>query len=175
MREDATAVLQALMNPAAIQGGIIGIKGVQKAYADFLRAFGRDPDGYLEIRATPMSPEHELATIVSGGQVRAVPGIDIQSHLLAHQQQLMDPVVRSVLTDDQLKAIQRLMAEEIQLAQSLMMAQALGQGGGTGQQRPRGPEEGEARAGQQAPQPNAQPGARTNLGPQGGGQNAGPQ
>ena len=172
-REDATILLQAALNPAALQTGIIGLKGVQRCYADLFRAYGKDPDSYLEMHGVPMTPEEELRIIVSGGQVKATMGIDIMGHIQAHQQQLQTPIIRSVIGPEGTQKLQSLVREEMQLAQAQMLAQSL-QGQGKGQPnggRPTaGPQAAQAQAGHQAPQPNQntniQPTAIASMGSQ---------
>lgn len=164
-REDATTVLQALLNPGFMMVGMVGLKGIQRALGDFLRAYGKDPDAYLEPRAAPKSPEEELATLVSGGEIKPVAGEDIQHHLQAHQQQLMDPLARNVLRPDGVAKLERHVQETVMLAQSMLLAQQMNQSkpGAQQSQQPGGPpnrgDAVEARQGQQALQPNA----NTNL------------
>ena len=172
-REDATIVLQALLNPALIQVGLVGLKGIQRTLADFLRAYGKDPDSYLEVHAVPHSPEEELGMIVSGQQVRAVMGPALAEHLAAHQLQLQNPVIRSVLRTEGLQALRALLQEEAQLAQAQQLAQALQQQQG-GRPRPQGPQAAQAQQGAMAPQPQ-QPGPGANLAMGGGLPGAGNQ
>src|SRR5690349_141424 len=60
MREDATVLMQAIMNPALIQVGIVGAKGVRRFVQDLLKAYGKDPDFYLEDQDIIRGPIEEL-------------------------------------------------------------------------------------------------------------------
>lgn len=150
MRDDATVIAQFIMNPALIQGGIVGMKGVKQAAIDLLKAFGKDPDFYLEPKAPILGPAEELMKFLSGTYVSPVTGEDYQMHLMAHQQALQDPNVPL----DAKKLIQRHIQETQQVAQSAQMAMAMQQQGG-GQGKPQ--------VGQQAT--NAQTGAAPQPGP----------
>ncbi len=150
MRQDATVIMQAVMNPAAIQGGIIGKKGLRRAYEDFLKAYSKDPEFYMEPDATPKGPVEELMMFAVGQYVSPVMGEDIDAHLRAHAAALQDPAVPVEVK----KLIQRHVQETLQLKQAQQMAQMLqmrGQGAGV----PQGPQAPNALQGQTAPQPNA--------------------
>jgi hypothetical protein len=142
MRDDATAIMQATMNPVAMQGGVIGLKAVRRAYKKFYRAFGEDPDLYLEDQAPVHDPEEELLMFNAGVFVAPVQGENILRHMAVHKQQIQDPALRPEVRALLGKHIQ----ETVQLIQQVQMMQA------AQQQRPqpgqRGP--GAAPQGQQA-------------------------
>jgi hypothetical protein len=172
MRDDATIIMQALMNPAFMQVGIVGLKGVRRVITDFLRAYGKDPDFYVEDQSVVRSPSQELQLFVTGQYVPPTMGENIQKHLQEHQASLQDPLVSPEVK----QLIQRHIQETLQLAQAQQMAQMLQQQGG-GEQSPQrmGPQAVNAQQGQMAPQPT-QPGNRARGGmgmPAPGGQSAG--
>ncbi|HEX6827971.1 MAG TPA: hypothetical protein VF104_03220, partial [Burkholderiales bacterium] len=147
MRDDATAIMQALMNPVAMQGGVIGLKGVRRAYKKFLRAFGEDPDLYLEDQAPVHDPEEELMMFNAGVYVAPVQGELIVRHLAIHQQQLADPALRPEVR----AMLQQHLQATFQLVQQIQMMQA------AQQQRPQ--------PGQRAPgQPQGQQAANGQVG-----------
>ena len=112
-----------------------------------------------------MSPEEELRTLVSGGEVKPVPGMDIAGHLQAHQAQLAQPLIRQI--PDLPQKLQRLIQQETQLLQAQQFAQLLQQQqGGRPQNGANGTQAGNAQKGQAAAQPNAvAPPQQTNLNP----------
>lgn len=167
-REDSQIVLQGLLNPAFLGGGLVGLKGVTKALSEFLKAYGRDPDAYLEIHGAPKSPEEELALILSGQQVRAIAGFDPTAHMEKHQEQLRDPLIRAVLRPEGVANLQKLMQEEMMLGQAMQMAQMLQGAKGKPGEAAQGQDAVEAQKGANAPQP-AQPGQKTSLPPGGKG------
>jgi hypothetical protein len=112
--------MQALMNPVAMQGGVIGLKGVRRAYKKFLRAFGEDPDLYLEDQAPVHDPEEELLMFNAGIYVAPVQGENIMRHLAMHQQAIADPAVRPEVRALLVKHLQ----ETMQLVQQIQMMQA---------------------------------------------------
>jgi hypothetical protein len=124
MRDDATAVLQSVQNPIAMQGGIIGLKGVRKAYKKFLRSFGEDPDLYLEDQAPIRDPAEELMMFNAGDYVSPVQGENILAHMQAHQAALHDPTLRPEVRS----LVQRHIQETFQLMQQLQMMQAAQRG-----------------------------------------------
>lgn len=148
-RDDATVMMQALLNPALIQGGLVGFKGIKQVLTDFLKAFGKDPDFYLEPKAPILTPYEELQKFVGGSYVSPVAGEDLEGHIMAHQEALMDPVVPGPAK----KLIQKHLQETYQLVQAQQMAQTMQQQGPGG-----GPP-----VGQQAT--NAQTGAQPQPGP----------
>ena len=153
MRTDATVLLQAMMNPVAIQAGFVGMKGLRRVYSDLFRSFGKDPDFYLEDQAPIRSPEEELMLMVSGQYVPPTMGENVQMHLQVHQGQMVDPSVPV--------AVRRLMArhvqETLQIARVQQASQAMGPGGrgqgGTGLVSQS--QAGNADIGRAAPQPPA--------------------
>jgi hypothetical protein len=124
MREDSGQVLQVIMNPSLMQGGIVGMKGVRKAVQDYLKAFGREPYLYLEDQQAPRSPVEELQLFVGGQYIAPVMGENIQEHLATHQDQMnapLTPAVREMLV--------RHLGETQQLQQAQQMQQVLQQTG----------------------------------------------
>jgi hypothetical protein len=148
MREDATVLMQALMNPSLMQVGIVALKGVRRVVQDLLKAYGKDPDFYLEDQDVIRGPIEELMLFNVGQYVSPTTGENYDAHLKAHDQALKDPLTRPEVK----RLLMRHMQETLQLKQAQQMAQSL-------QQRPGGPP-----VGQQAV--NAQQGAL----PQGPGQ-----
>jgi len=138
MRDDATAVLQAVQNPVAMQGAIIGLKGMRKAYKDFLRAFGRDPDLYLEDQAPVHDPAEELMMFNAGDYVSPVQGENIMHHMQEHQMALQDQALRPEVR----AMLQRHIQETIQLMQQVAMMQAAQQQRPQPGQRPPGAPQG---------------------------------
>jgi len=127
MRQDATVIMQAVMNPAMLQSGIIGKKGVRKATEDLLKAYGKDPEFYLEPDSVVRGPIEELMMFAVGQYVSPTMGENIQMHLMAHKQALEDPNVPIEVK----KLIQRHIQETIQLQQTQQMATMM-QGPGAG-------------------------------------------
>ena len=160
MREDSSVVIQAILNPALIQAGIVGIKGVRRGMDDLLKSFGRDPDLYLEPSAPIRSPQEELQLFLGGTYVDPVMGEDYQAHLVAHQTAMQDPVVPPEVRQFLRRHIQATM----QIAQATQMAQML-QGGGETAGPPVGPQAVNAQIGR-APQPALGPGAPGQPSPQ---------
>ena len=155
MREDSVAVLQALMNPILMQGGIVGLKGVRKGITDFLRAYARDPDVYLEDQAPILDPDQELQMFNAGEYVSPVQGEDLQRHIMAHQMALQD-----INVNPETKVLlQRHMQETMQLIQQMQMMQSAQQ---QGPQQIQGAQASNAQTGASAPQgqpaPSSQPG-----------------
>ena len=133
MRQDASTIFQLLLNPALMQGGLVGLKGVRRAANDLLRAYGKDPEFYLEDVVIIRDPVEELMMMASGQIVVPSPGEDVQAHLAAHQQQLADPALPVEVRQRLLQHLQE--TQQLQMAQQ--MAAALPQRGGpsaTGQQ-----------------------------------------
>ncbi len=120
-RQDATVIMQAVMNPSLIQTGIVGLKGVRKATTDLLRAYGRDPDFYLEEQGVVRSPNEELGLFNVGQYISPTMGEDIPGHLAAHQAALQDPSIRPQVK----RLIQKHIQETLQLQQTKQMAQSL--------------------------------------------------
>jgi len=154
-RDDATTLLQLGMNPSLIQGGVIGLKGIKQLVTDIFKAFGKDPAFYLEPKAPILSPEEELMKFVGGTYVAPVAGEDYQTHLMAHQMALQDPIVSYQVK----QMLQKHIQETYQIQQAQQMAQMMAQ---------QGPGGGPPAVGQQAtnavtgaaPQPQ-QPGPQT--------------
>ena len=157
MREDSATILTTLANPAWVQVGLVGVRGIDRVLRDFLRAYGKDPDFYLETQTNEVvrSPEEELAILIGGGEIRPNPSENVQEHLMKHQTQLRDPVVIQVLSAEALSQLQRHIVATTQLSQAMMMSQAMGTKGVAA-----GPQAQNALIGQVAPQ---QAGTRTNL------------
>ena len=154
MRQDATVLLQALMNPLAIQLGLVGQKGFRRAYADLLKSFGKNPDFYLEEQSAIRTPEEELMLFTVGQYVGPVMGENIMHHLETHQLQAQDPV----LPPETRSLLARHLQETMQLARLMQAQQAMAGPGGNGARPPtgQGPASGQqavnAEAGK-APQP----------------------
>lgn len=159
-REDATIILQSTLNPALIQGGIIGMKGVRRSLEDFYKAYNRDPDAYLEPDAglITRSPVEELALVAEGQPIRPSPVENLPLHIETHMAQLQDPAVVEVLGAEGRARLEKHVNDTLILAQSQLVAQTM---------QPRGPQ---AQVGPQAQNaqigrtaPSAQPTARTTL------------
>lgn len=163
MRDDATVIMQAVMNPALMQVGIVGLKGVRRSVTDFLKAYGKDPDFYVEEQAPVRSVVQKIQLFVTGQYVPPSLGENAQLQIPQLQQALQDPIV----APDVKQLIQRHLQEFMQLQQAQQMAQMLqqqkgqpGQAPGPGQM---GPQAVNAQQGQMAPQPT-QPGNRARGG-----------
>jgi hypothetical protein len=128
MREDATILMQALLNPGLIQVGTVGRKGVRRIVEDLLKSFNKDPDFYLEPDAPILSPTEELMRFAQDQYVDPVMGEDIQKHLAEHEFALGDPAVPLKVKN----LIRRHIAATKQLEQTMMLAQTLGAGGPSG-------------------------------------------
>ncbi len=127
MRQDATILMQAVMNPALIQVGIVGMKGVRRSMSDLLKAYGKDPDFYLEDQAAIRNPVEELMLFNIGQYVSPVPGENFPMHIQGHQASLQDPTIRPEVK----QLIQRHLQETYQLMQAQKMAQSMQQGPGS--------------------------------------------
>ena len=162
MRDDATVILTTIMNPVVMQGGVLGLKAVRRAFEKFFKAYGEDPAFWLEDKAPIRSPEEELMAFAVGQYIPPVMGEDINAHIQAHQAALQDPMIRP-----EIKAlIRQHLQETYQLAQAQQMAmmlqsagpKALGAGSSPQQQM-------NAKTGAQ---PQAAPGGAGPTSPQGG-------
>ena len=147
MRDDATTIMQAVMNPALMQVGIVGLKGVRRSVTDFLKAYGKDPDFYIEEQAPVRSVGQKLQLFVTGQYVPPSLGENPQTQIPELQAALQDPIVAPEVK----QLIQRHLQEFMQLQQAQQMAQMLQQQKGpTG---PQGPQAPNAQQGRMAPQP----------------------
>jgi hypothetical protein len=124
MREDATILLQAILNPALIQVGLVGMKGVRWAMTKLLKAYGADPDFVLEDATVIRNPVEELMMFSVGQYVDPSPGEDIPGHLASHEQALQDPNVPEHVK----RLIQRHIQATLQIQQAQQMAQMMGGG-----------------------------------------------
>jgi hypothetical protein len=124
MREDATIVMQATLNPALIQVGLVGMKGVKRVVSKFLKAYGEDPDFILEEATVTRNPVEELMLFNIGQYVPPSPGPHLQSHLTVHQAALQDPAVPQQVK----RLIQRYIQEASQMLRAMQMAQMMGPG-----------------------------------------------
>lgn len=160
MRDDSTIVMQAVVNPALMQAGIVGLKGVRRAISDFLKAYGKDPDFFLEEQSVVRSPAQELQIFVTGQYVPPTMGENIPKHIQEHQAALQDPFVSPEVK----QLIQRHIQETLTLQQTMQMAQMLQQSQGPRSPAAQmGPQAVNAQQGAQAPQPT-QPGNRARGG-----------
>jgi hypothetical protein len=125
MREDATVLMQAMMNPTAMQAGITGMKGMRRSYSDLLKAFGKDPDFYLEDQQVVRTPEEELMYFVGGQYVDPSMGENMDRHLQKHNEALQDPMVPL----EAKKLIQKHMQATMELKRTKDMAQQMQQQG----------------------------------------------
>src|SRR6185295_4587576 len=143
MRDDATTIMQAMMNPALMQVGIVGLKGVRRSLTDFLKAYGKDPDFYVEEQSPVRSVSQKLQLFVTGQYVPPSLGENAQTQIPELQAALQDPIISP---------------EVKQLQQAQQMAQMLQQqkGPAAGVQGPQAPN---AQKGQMAPQPTQPAGA----------------
>src|SRR3990170_3424582 len=119
MRNDSTILMQALLNPAFVQSGLVGLKGVRRVISDFLRSYGKDPDFYLEGQAPIRTPTEELMMFVVGHYVAPVAGEDLMAHLTEHQAAMADPLVPP--------AVKAMLTQHIQETMQLQQAQQLAQ------------------------------------------------
>lgn len=124
-REDATTVLQATLNPIPMQAGIVGIKGVRRALGKFYKAFGEDPDFYLETMAPILDPNEELMMFAAGTDVDPVQGENVALHIQTHMLQMQDPSVGPEVRARISIHLQKTYA----LLQQMQMAMAAQQGG----------------------------------------------
>lgn len=162
MREDATTIMQVLISPAGLQAGIVGMKGVQRSYRKFLRAYGEDPDLYLEAPPNEIvhTPEEEIAMIASGLDPRPSPGENVQLHLQTHMLQRRDVAVLAALGPDGMRRLDKHILDTMSLAQTQMMAQMA-------PQKAIGPQAQNAQIGRTEGQPGpTMAPANTNLQPQ---------
>jgi hypothetical protein len=153
-RDDSTILMQAAMNPMALQSGIIGMKGVRQTYEDFYKAYGKDPSFYIEDKAAIRSPEEELMMFAVGQYVGPVPGEDFNMHMMAHEASLQLPYVPPEVKG----MLRKHMQETRQMAMTMQMAQMGGEGAGP----PPGQQATNAQTGAQ-PQPQ-QPSGQTTQG-----------
>ena len=121
MREDATVILQATLNPNLISSGVLGMKAVRKAMGDFYKAYGKDPDFYLEDQQVIRGPVEELMLFNVGQYVSPTSGENYDFHLQSHDAALKDPMVRPEVK----RMIQKHMQETLQLKQTQQMAQMM--------------------------------------------------
>jgi len=155
-REDATVMLQALGNPLPIQLGLVGLKGLARTYRDFIKAYGKDPDSYLEVPRAQIvrSPEEELAMWVSGVRdIRPSPLENLALHLETHMSQLQDPETMIQLGREGMEWLKSHLQETLQTAQMQMVAQNMQQGRGQPGSQPAvaGPQAMNAQIGRDAP------------------------
>lgn len=172
MRDDATVVMQALMNPALMQVGIVGLKGVRRSLTDFLKAYGKDPDFFVEEQAPVRGVGQKLQLFVTGQYVPPSLGENPKTQIPELQAALRDPMINPEVR----QLIQRHLQEFMQLMQAQQMAQMMqAQQAGPNGPRQIGPQSVNAQQGAMAPQPT-QPGNRARGGmgmPAPGGQSAG--
>ena len=132
MRQDATIIMQAVLNPTLMQAGVVGKKAVRRSFIDLLKAYGKDPAFYAEDEAPIRSPEEELQIFTTGQYVAPVMGENIPGHIQAHQAALADPMIAPEVK----QLIKRHLAETMQLQQQQQMMQQMqamaGKGGGQG-------------------------------------------
>ena len=128
MREDSTVILQTLSNPAWMQSGLVGIRGMDQTLRDFLRAHGKDPDQYLEpvTQQITHTPEEELGFFLMGKTDHAPSPVEnIQEHLATHALQLRDPAVQSELGPEGMVGLQKHLQATQKLYQTQLMMQGL--------------------------------------------------
>ncbi len=123
MRNDATIVMQATLNPVGIQAGLIGKKALRRSFEKFYKAYGEDPEFYLEDQTIVLSPAQELQLFVTGQYVAPTMGENMDLHLQAHQAALQDPTVMPEVK----QLIQRHVAETLQMKQQKAQMMALAQ------------------------------------------------
>jgi len=156
MRNDATIVMQATMNPVGIQAGLIGKKALRRSYQKFYKAYSEDPEFYLEDETIVLSPVQELQIFATGQYVQPTMGENMDMHLQVHQQAIQDPILRPEVR----QLLQRHIAETLQLKQQKQQMMVLAQqfqskGGKPGQAPPVGQQASNA---QQGAQPQGPPG-----------------
>jgi hypothetical protein len=128
----------------------VALKGVRRVVQDLLKAYGKDPDFYLEDQDVIRGPIEELMLFNVGQYVSPTTGENYDAHLKAHDQALKDPLTRPEVK----RLLMRHMQETLQLKQAQQMAQSL-------QQRPGGPPVGQQAVNAQQgtlPQGPGQPG-----------------
>lgn len=152
-------MLQTLANPAWMQSGFIGLKGLRYLLDQFIKSFGKHPDAILEPMQDQIakSPEEELAIWVNGTnvEVRPSPAENLQDHLGKHAIHLRDPMIRTILKPAGIRKLMAHMAETQQLLQMQNIAQTMqARGGGPGGGGPAiaGPQLANAQQGALAPQ-----------------------
>ena len=128
MREGSMQILQMLMNPALLQAGIVGIKGVRRGVADVLKSYGMEPFVYLEEAKPPLGPVEELMLFMQGQYVDPVMGENIEIHLAHHMAALQS----GLLKPEAAQMIQRHIQATQQLQQQMQMQQVMQQQGPQG-------------------------------------------
>ena len=119
MRSDATVLMQMILNPLILQSGQVGMKGIRRTLQDVYKAFGKDPDMYLEDKSVTHSPQEELMLFVGGQSVDPSPGEDVKHHLAEHDAQMQDPAVPA--------AAKKLLTQHIQATHEMQQALQLSQ------------------------------------------------
>ena len=146
---------------------------MRRSLADFLKAYGKEPDFYIEEQAPVRSVMQKLQLFVTGQYVPPSLGENPQTQIpelqMAERDPTLNPEVRAM--------IRKHLQEFMQLMQAQQMAQMLQQqkAGPEGSPQSMGPQAVNAQQGQQAPQPT-QPGNRARGGmgmPAPGGASAG--
>jgi hypothetical protein len=164
MRQDATIIMQAVLNPTLMQAGVVGKKAVRRSFIDLLKAYGKDPAFYAEDEAPIRSPQEELQMFATGQYVDPVMGENIQLHIQAHQQALQDPMI-----SPEVKAlIKRHLAATMQLQQQQQMMQQMQAMQGKGGQSGAPPVGQQAINAQQGAQPQGPPGSPAGMQSQNG-------
>jgi len=124
MREDASVKLNLLMNPVLQQLGMIGLKGLDRGLRRFFRAYGDDPDLYLEPMGERIvrTPEEELGLFLSGQEATPSMAENLMQHLQTHQMQMQNQPVMQELG---VQGRQRLLRHVAQTTQMLQMQQSI--------------------------------------------------
>jgi hypothetical protein len=156
MRNDATVMMQALLNPGLIQVGIVGKKGIKRVVQDLLKSFGKDPDFYLEDDATVLTPVEELMQFNAGHYVSPVAGENVEMHMQEHAEQYADPNV----SKEAKVLLRKHMGETHQLQMAMQMMQVMGSRGGAAGAPPVGQQATNAQTGAMPQGPAGQPGGQ---------------
>lgn len=156
MRETAQILMSTLLNPGLIQVGVIQPENIYNLAADFVKSFDkRDVARYLtkpQITA-PQDPVVEHAILVSGGDVKPSPMDDHQAHLAAHDAFKRQPgYTHGWMTPEAKQKLEQHIAEHVQAATMMQIAQQMAPGGGRGAVGPGGQQAMNAQRGKAQPQ-----------------------
>ena len=131
MREDAMTLMQLIASQAGLQMGLVGHKGLRRAYTDLFRAFNKEADLYLEPAQQDIvrTPEEELALILAGKPIKPTPAENLALHMQTHMEQRRDPGVQAALGPEGMKRLDAHLIDTQQLMQTQQLAMQMGGGG----------------------------------------------
>jgi hypothetical protein len=158
MRNDATVVHQLIVNPGLIQMGIVNRKGILRSTQDVLKAFGKDPDFYLEDQAVILTPTEELMQFNAGHYVSPVAGENVEMHLQQHTEDMADPNVSM----EAKQLLRRHISETHQIQMAMQMLQVMSAKGGVAGGPPVGQQAQNAQTGAQPQGPTGTPAGQQN-------------